>query len=148
MWLSLMTHHHKPEFILCKVLSICHWWEDIDYLFLLWNFFLLELAALNWPARFWIHFLAGINILGVISVVSEKEIRTSAVSNSSSILLSMPWSSLSKSHFKHCQMNIQPAFSEHKFWLIGSKVYWPSGHPQNFMGTCVHQHAQSFNWSH
>lgn len=45
-------------------------------------------------------------------MVSEKGIRTFTVSNSfSSIFLSMPSSSLCKSHFKHCQMSTLPTTS-------------------------------------
>lgn len=106
-----MTHHHKLEFIWHKTLSKYHWREGIEYLFSLWSLFLSGIATLHWPAVFWMHFLAGINILGGNLMVSEKGIRTFTVSNSfSSIFLSKPSSSLCKSHFKHCQMSTLPTF--------------------------------------
>lgn len=66
MWLSLMTHHHKPEFILHKILIKQLWREGVGCLFSLWSPFLSGIAALSSPAVFWMHFSADINILRVI----------------------------------------------------------------------------------
>lgn len=57
---------------------------------------------------------------------SEKAIRTFAVSNSlSPILLSMPSSSLWKSHFKHCQMSTLPTLSTLSSGLLILKCIGP-----------------------
>lgn len=81
-------------------------------LFSLLSPFLSGIAALSWPAVFWMHFLADINILRVNLRASERGIRTFTVNNSSStILLSIPNSFLWKPHFKPSQINTLPTSS-------------------------------------